>query len=113
MAVAGDFRVDLTALAASAVRAGGQGEDLAMAHVASDDRIQGALSGWAGVSAAAMAAKADAWLVTSQTLLTRVGDHVSALDNDGVAFAARERENAETVRAVGAGAIGMAGATRG
>jgi hypothetical protein len=97
MASEREFRVDLEALACSAVHVGGQGEDLALAHVASDDRMQAAQPGWVGFSAAALSATTAAWLVTARTLLTGVGDYALGLNNDTIEFAAMERENRENV----------------
>ena len=113
MALAGEFRVDLEALASSATYASGQGEDLAIAHIASDNRMMAAQQGGVGESAAAIAAKADAWLATSKTLLTRLGHHALALNNDAIDFAAMDRENAEMLRAIGVGVDGAAGVAQG
>ena len=41
-----------------------------------------------------------AWLETSRRLLTSVGDHALALNNDGIDFTALENENVEKLRAV-------------
>jgi uncharacterized protein YukE len=104
------LRVNLEALAYSAAHVTGQGEDLAIAHLASDNEIVSAQRSWVGVSSAALAARMDAWLETSRTLLTKVGEHALHLHNDGIEFAAMERENAEKLRAVGAGPHGVAAA---
>lgn len=94
------FGVDLEALAGSAAHVAGQGDDLASAHLASDNRIAGAESGWVGASAAALSTTAAAWLQTSRRLLTRVGDHALELAGDGIVFAAMETENATTLGSV-------------
>ena len=94
------FRVDIEALAASAAHVAGQGDDLASAHLASDNRIASAQSGWVGSSAAALQARAAAWLETSRRLLTNVGDHALRLNNDGISVAALESANVEKLRAV-------------
>ena len=49
----GKFQLDLEALAHSAAQVSGQGEDLATAHLSSDNRMVAAQSGWVGSSAAA------------------------------------------------------------
>lgn len=95
------FRVDLETLAASAAHAGGQGEDLAVAHLSSDNRIEAAQPGWVGSSGAALNARVMAWAVTSRTLLSRVGEHALGLHNAAIGFAAAEREHATALRAVG------------
>ena len=105
----GTFAVDLEALAGSASRVTGQAEDLAIAHLASDNRIEAAQPGWVGSSAAALSIKAAAWLETSHTLLTRVGGHAMALHSDGIAFAAMEREGSDVLREVGQARGGTAG----
>jgi hypothetical protein len=79
---------------------------LATAHLASDNRIASAQSGWVGSSAAALLTRTAAWLETSRRLLTSVGDHALNLNNDGISFAALERENVERLRAVHPGADG-------
>lgn len=94
------FRVDLEALAGSAAHVAGQGDDLASAHLASDNRIADAEPGWVGASAAALSTTTAAWLQTSRRLLTRVGDHALDLAGDGMVFAATETENAATLGSV-------------
>ena len=107
MAAGQGFQVDLEALAGTAAQVNGQGENLATAHLSSDNRIAAAQSGWVGASAAALNTRASIWLETSRRLLTRVGEHALDLNNDGIDFAALERENVETLRAVGGGAERM------
>lgn len=110
MALEGKFRVDLEALAHSAAHVTGQGEDLATAHLSSDNRMAAAQSGWVGSSALALSTKTAAWLEDSRRLITRVGEHALSLHTDGIDFAATERDNAEKLRAVQptAGAAGSA-----
>jgi uncharacterized protein YukE len=92
------FRVDLESLAASAAHVAGQGEDLAGAHLASDNQIAGAEPGWVGASAAALSSTTATWSQTSRRLLTRVGDHALDLSNDGIALAAMEDANSAALR---------------
>jgi uncharacterized protein YukE len=98
----GSFRIDLAALASSAVQVSAQGEDLASAHVSSDNRITNVQPGWVGASAAALSLKTASWLETTRGLLARVGAHALDLTNDGIEYAALERENAENLRAAAA-----------
>ena len=112
MAAAENFRVDLEALASSAAHVSGQGEDLAAAHVSSDNRIEAAQPGWVGGSAAALSARTAAWLETSRRLMTRVGGHALQLNDDGIDFSASESENVEKLRALGSGAEGLPGASQ-
>ena len=100
MAAAEKFRVDLEALAGSVAEVSEQGEDLAGAHLSSDNRIAAAQSGWVGASAAALHARTANWLETLCALLTRVGGHALDLNNDGIDFAAMERDSVERLRAV-------------
>ena len=97
------FRVDLAALASSAAQVSAHGEDLASAHLSSDNGITNVQSCWVGASAAALSGKTAAWLETSRGLLARVGAHALDLHNDGIVFAARERDDVEKLRAVGGG----------
>lgn len=100
MASTGAFRVDLDALASSAAHVIGQGEDLATAHLSSDNRIVAAQSGWVGSSALALNAKTATWLETSRSLVTSVGDHATDLNHDGIDFAAMERDAVEELQAL-------------
>lgn len=108
MVVENEFRVSLERLVCSAAQAGGQGEDLAVAHCFSDNRIAAARPGWVGSSAAALDTRMAAWLATSRTLLSRAGDHALGLHNAAIGFAAMEQENAEGLRA----AYGVDGVAR-
>ena len=109
MASGGKFRVDLEALASSASHVASQGEDLASAHLSSDNRIVAAQSGWVGSSALAMSAKTAAWLEASRRLVTSVGDHATDLNNDGLSVTAMDRDHTATLHAVHPAAEGPAG----
>jgi uncharacterized protein YukE len=98
----GRFRIDIAALASSAAQVSAQGEDLASAHVSSDNRITNVQSGWVGASAAALSLKTASWLETTRGLLARVGAHALDLTNDGIEYAALERANAQNLRAAAA-----------
>jgi uncharacterized protein YukE len=100
MAAGKIFRVDIEELAGSAAHVADQGDDLATAHLSSDNRIASAQSGWVGSSAAALQTRTAAWLETSRRLLTNVGNHALSLNNDGISFGALERDNVERLRAV-------------
>jgi WXG100 family type VII secretion target len=100
MASGGKFRVDPEALASSAAHVTGQGEDLASAHMSSDNRIVAAQSGWVGNSALALHAKTATWLEASRRLVTRVGDHALDLNDDGHSFAEMEQAHVETLQAL-------------
>ena len=107
MVAEGRLRVDLEALACSAAQVSAHGEDLASAHRSSDNRIAAAQRGWVGDSAAALHIRTARWLETSHSLLARVGEHALSLNNDGIGFAAMERDNVEKLRAVGDEAAGI------
>ncbi len=106
MASEGRFRVDVEALACSAAQVSAQGEDLASAHLSSDNRIAAVESGWVGESAAALHIRTASWLETSRRLLARVGDHALNLTNDSIDLAAMDHANVEKLRAVGDEAAG-------
>ena len=95
------FGVELEALASSAAHVAGQGEDLANAHLSSDDRIAAAQSGWVGASAVALRATTATWSDASRRLLTRVGGHALDLSNDGIDFAAAQDVSVAKLRALG------------
>lgn len=103
------FQLDLEALACSAAHVAGQGENLATAHLSSDNRIAAAQSGWVGSSVLALSTKTATWLEDSRRLLTRVGEHALTMNNDGIEFSAMECDNAEKLRAVQPAADGLAG----
>jgi len=100
MASGGKLRVDLEALASSAAHVTGQGEDLASAHMSSDNRIVAAQSGWVGNSALALHTKTATWLEASRRLVTRVGEHALDLNDDGHSFAEMEQAHVETLQAL-------------
>ena len=106
------FRVDLEALGSSAAHVTGQGEDLASAHLSSDNRIVAAQSGWVGSSAAALHTRTATWLEASRRLVTRVGDHATDLNQDGIDFVAMERDHAEQLQAIIGPADGVDGSAR-
>jgi uncharacterized protein YukE len=97
------FRVDLAALADSAAQVSAHADDLASAHVWSDNRMTEVQSGWVGASAVALSAKTATWLDTSRGLLARLGAHALDLTNDGIDIATIERDNADKLRAAGSG----------
>ncbi len=109
MASSGRFRVNLEASASSAAVVTGQGEDLATAHLSSDNRMVAAQPGWAGSSALALSAKTAAWLETSRRLVTDVGDHATDLNNDGLSFAEMGQAHVEKLQAVHPAPEGLAG----
>lgn len=100
MASSGKFRVDIEALALSAAHVTGQGEDLAAAHMSSDNQLVAAQSGWVGTSGLALHAKTASWLETSRRLVARVGEHATDLTDDGRSFAEMEQAHAEKLRAL-------------
>src|ERR1700722_2570295 len=109
MAAASKFRLDREALGSSAAHVTGQGEDLATAHLSSDNRIFAAQSGWVGSSALALNAKTSTWLEASRRLVTRVGDHALDLNDDGHSFAEMGQAHIEKLQALHPGPEGLAG----
>jgi WXG100 family type VII secretion target len=98
------LRVNHEDMVGSAIHVTGQGEDLAMGHLASDNRMESAQAGWQGTSSAALAAKLADWQPKSQILLARVSDHAQGLHTAAAAFAAMEDENAQALGRLGAAA---------
>jgi len=88
------LRVNVEHLATSAAQVAGHGEDLAISHLAADNRIADAQAGWAGQSAEALAHRASRWAANSTALITRIGEHANNLHNAGLAFATMEGGNA-------------------
>jgi WXG100 family type VII secretion target len=107
--LSGKFRVDLEALASSAAHVAGQGEDLATAHLSSDNQIVAAQSGWVGSSALALNAKMATWLETSRRLVSSVGSHATDLNQDGIDFADMEQTHVEKLQALHPAPEGVAG----
>ena len=94
------LRVSIEDLAASGVAVTGHGEDLAVAHAAADGRIDAALPGWQGQSAAALAAKAATWTHDSRTLLARLSDHAQGLHTSAAEFWAHEQRSAQALNSL-------------
>jgi WXG100 family type VII secretion target len=98
------LRVNHEDMVGSAIHVTGQGEDLAMGHLASDNRMESAQAGWQGTSAAALAAKLADWQPKSKVLLARVADHAQGLHTAAAAYAAMEEDNAQALNRVGTAA---------
>lgn len=79
----------------SADRTRGQCDDLAFVHMLADSRIESAQTRWVDSSAAAIAAKLDAWRRTTDVLLTRLADHAQGLHNIADLVAATEVARAQ------------------
>lgn len=105
------LRVNIEDMVGSAVYVSGQGEDLAMGHLASDNKMESAQAGWQGISAAALSAKLASWHPKSQALLTRVADHAQGLHTAAQTFQETEVERARVLRRVGAAADAIQGQT--
>jgi WXG100 family type VII secretion target len=90
-----DLRLDLAALHASASQIDVSADDLRAQHGSANGRIAAAQTGWIGISAAALAAKAAQWeqeSATHYTELVKHGHHfrsaaASYLDTDSEAGA--------------------------
>lgn len=94
------FQVNLEHLVTSAVDVSGHGEDLATRHLAADNRIESAASGWTGKSAEALATRAAQWTTTSAALVTRIGEHACDLHTDAQQFSKLETHSAERLAAL-------------
>jgi uncharacterized protein YukE len=86
-----------------------EGDDLASAHLSSDNQIVAAQPGWVGSSAMALHAKTATWLEASRRLITRVGDHSLDLNDDGRSFAEMEQAHVGKLRALYPAPEGLAG----
>jgi uncharacterized protein YukE len=87
------LQVNVEHLAISAAQVTGHGEELAISHLAADNRIADAQAGWAGRSAEALAHRASRWAANSTALVTRIGEHANNLYNAELAFATMEAGN--------------------
>jgi WXG100 family type VII secretion target len=96
-----EIRVAPADISTSGSVVAGHAEDVHAVHAASDARIDAAITGWTGSSAAAMAAKAAQWQVTSRTMSANLAAHAEALHSSGPGFEATETDNAESVSQVG------------
>lgn len=91
------LRVSIEDLAACGLAVTAHGEDLAAAHTAADGRIDAAMSGWQGRSAAALCARAAQWSQHSRALLARIGDHAQALHTGTAQLRAHEQRSAQAL----------------
>jgi uncharacterized protein YukE len=65
-----------------------------------NNRIVAAQSGWVGSSVLALTAKIATRLEATRRLVTSVGDHATDLSQDGIDFAAMERDAVEKFQAL-------------
>lgn len=94
------LEVSVEGLQAAAAAVTGLGEDMALAHNRSDGRVEGALPGWRGRSAAALATRAALWAEASRVLLARLGEHAEALRTSAAEFSADQRRGAQALDSV-------------
>lgn len=94
------LRVSIEDVVASAAAVGALGEQMASAHNAADGRIDAALAGWQGRSAAALTAKAEQWAQDSRALLARLSEHAQALHTSAAELWAHERRGAHALDSV-------------
>ena len=95
------LRVNVEDVVGSAVHVTGQGEDLAIGHLASDNKMETAQSGWQGTSALALAAKVAEWQPKSKALLARMADHAQGLHTAASTFASSEQERGQALGRIG------------
>ncbi len=96
------LQVNVEDVASSAVDVTGHGETLAAGHQQSDARIAAAEAGWQGSSAAALAARLDAWAQTSSALLDRMSGHAQGLQDAAIRFTSFEEGRVQVMEAVAA-----------
>lgn len=94
-------RCDVGQLVTAAGATASHGDELAARHLAADNRIDGAVAGWAGRSAAALRTRASAWPSTTTALLTRVAAHAASLHTCAMTFTAAEQYAGRTLHLVG------------
>lgn len=95
-----EVRADIGDLTQSALQVARCGEDMAAAHTAADVRVDSALAGWQGLSAAALTVRSETWLANTTALLTELGTHVEALHRCAQTFSEMERDHAAAIEAV-------------
>lgn len=91
------LRVSIEDLVACGMAVTAHGEDLAAAHTAADGRIDAALPGWQGRSAAALCARAAQWSQHSRVVLARIGDHAQVLHAGAARFRDHEQHGAQVL----------------
>jgi WXG100 family type VII secretion target len=91
-------KVEPEHLFVSAVEVDGHAEDVLVGHAEAHGQIEGAQSGWTGLSATALAAKVAKWHEATVALGSRVAGHAEGLRNSGFGFSAMEEQNAELLR---------------
>lgn len=93
--------VDRAALATSAIRIQGHGDDLAVSHTATERRVIAVLDSWVGQSAQAL----DSWTAdlasTSNALVNRIGHHCEHMRSSSSAHGANDESRARDIRALG------------
>ncbi len=94
------LNVPIAAMVSSALQVNSHGEDLAVCHMAADNRMAAAAGGWQGRSAQALSARLAAWNATSQDLLGRLRDHAQGLLNCAEQFAIHDQQSRDELDAV-------------
>lgn len=92
--------VDLDALAQSATKVTGHGDDLQSSHTTAGTRISAAQGGWAGSSAQALANRVANWNARTAELVTKIGDHAQGMTSSATCFATNEDESVEKLHQV-------------
>lgn len=98
------LRINVGQLVIATMRVAQHGEDLAARHVAADNRLESAASGWAGRSAAALVNRGELWRGQSNGLVTRFGEHATDLHSSALGFSAMEDRHAAALSLPTAGA---------
>ncbi|MCV7419321.1 WXG100 family type VII secretion target [Mycobacterium yunnanensis] len=95
--MASRLRVDPIDLRMSADHMDMHRADLAAAHTAADDAIEGAQAGWVGTSAAALQAKFVEWQATTTKLCDDVAAHGAAYTAAADGYSKNDVDSAEAV----------------
>ena len=96
----GTLAVDLDALIQSATTVVGRGDDLHARHAGASTPISAAQGGWAGSSAAALAARVAEWNARTTSLVSRIGTFAAGMHTSAAEFDANEHDSAEKLHDV-------------
>jgi WXG100 family type VII secretion target len=99
--MAREVRADPQDLEVSAIRVAQHAEEVEVGHAASQGRVEAAQTGWTGMSAVAMTARAAKWQANSAVLATRLADHRNGLHTSAHGCAATEASNEQNIADVG------------
>jgi WXG100 family type VII secretion target len=86
--------VDTEALAQSATKVTGHGDDVVANHADAQRRISAASPGWQGKSAQALNVRAAEWGTVTEKVHGKITDHATGMNHGAAAFDENERNRA-------------------